>query len=207
MKLLNNSELEEAYKNRKIINKQNLERLSKNNIDIDDCTIISSNCIGGMIYHDLGLKFKSPTINLYFTCHDFALFINNLKYYLSLTPVEFSCDDFPILKLGDIKLFCQHYKNSNEAIDAWERRKERIDLNNIYVIATDRDCSDYNDLKLIDQAPYRKTIFVSNPNLQLDNSIYVVGYDKQVGHLDKFVNESGYREYEQYLSIDKIFKK
>lgn len=80
MKLLNNSELEETYKNRKIINKQNLERLSKNNIDIDDCTIISSNCISGMICHDLGLKFRSPTINLYFTCHNFVLFINNLKY-------------------------------------------------------------------------------------------------------------------------------
>ena len=28
--------------------------------------IIASNCNGGIIYHDLGLKFLSPTINLFF---------------------------------------------------------------------------------------------------------------------------------------------
>lgn len=28
--------------------------------------IISSNCIGGIIYHDLQLPFLSPTINLFF---------------------------------------------------------------------------------------------------------------------------------------------
>lgn len=27
-------------------------------------TIISNNCCAGFIYHDLGLKFNSPTINL-----------------------------------------------------------------------------------------------------------------------------------------------
>jgi uncharacterized protein (DUF1919 family) len=30
-----------------------------------EVTIFSSNCIGGVIYHDLGLRFMSPTINLF----------------------------------------------------------------------------------------------------------------------------------------------
>ena len=36
-----------------------------------DFTIISHNCVGGVIYHDLGLKFNTPTINLFFMAKDF----------------------------------------------------------------------------------------------------------------------------------------
>lgn len=38
-----------------------MRRLRLENSDI---TILSNNCIGGIIYHKLGLRFKSPTINL-----------------------------------------------------------------------------------------------------------------------------------------------
>ena len=34
-------------------------------------SIICSNCIGGEIYHDLGMKFYSPTINLWMSESDF----------------------------------------------------------------------------------------------------------------------------------------
>lgn len=47
-------------------------------------SIIASNCNGGVIYHDLGLKFYSPTINLFLYPKDYLKFISNLKYYLSL---------------------------------------------------------------------------------------------------------------------------
>ena len=44
-------------------------------------TIISSNCNGGIIYHDLGLPFNSPTINLSMDTDDFIKLVSNLKYY------------------------------------------------------------------------------------------------------------------------------
>ena len=49
-------------------------------------TIISNNCTAGFIYHDLGLKFLSPTINL--TVKDFPLFISHLEHYLSCELIE-----------------------------------------------------------------------------------------------------------------------
>lgn len=36
-----------------------------------DFSIISRNCIGGVMYHDLGLKCTSPTVNLFFYPDDF----------------------------------------------------------------------------------------------------------------------------------------
>ena len=43
-----------------------------------DFTIISSNCVGTIIYHDMGLPFLTPTINLTDT-FDYITFLNNAK--------------------------------------------------------------------------------------------------------------------------------
>lgn len=42
----------------------------KRKVKNQNVTIIASNCIGGMVYHDLGLKFNSPFINLWITPKD-----------------------------------------------------------------------------------------------------------------------------------------
>ena len=49
---------------RKKIDQYNRDRLK---YDPDNpFSIISSNCVGGVISHDLGLRFESPTVNLFF---------------------------------------------------------------------------------------------------------------------------------------------
>lgn len=54
-------------------------------------TIISNNCCAGFIYHDLGLKFNSPTINL--TVKNFPLFIQYLEHYLGCILIETDYSD------------------------------------------------------------------------------------------------------------------
>lgn len=44
-------------------------------------SIISSNCIAGEIYNDLGLRFTSPTINLFFREKDFLKFVLDMRKY------------------------------------------------------------------------------------------------------------------------------
>lgn len=46
-------------------------------------TLLCPNCIGGILFHDLGLKFQSPTVNIMMTQTDFVRFVLNLDYYLS----------------------------------------------------------------------------------------------------------------------------
>lgn len=62
-----------------------INRKNKRKVKTKRPTIIASNCNGGIIYHDLGMKFYSPTINLFFYPKDYIKFISNLKYYLSLS--------------------------------------------------------------------------------------------------------------------------
>ena len=60
-------------------------------------SLISNNCIGGVISHDLGLQFRSPTVDLYFTNEDFILFCRHLRDYLRLPVVEADSGlDYPV---------------------------------------------------------------------------------------------------------------
>ena len=83
--------------------KENRNRLRNENI-----TIISANCVGGVIYHDLGLKFNSPTVNLYFNASDYVKFVSNLTYYLQCELKEidrvFLYKDFFFLITNEKKL-------------------------------------------------------------------------------------------------------
>lgn len=66
----------------------------RNNIDRKklinrNFTIFSQNCIGGIMYHDLGMQFNSPTVNLLFTPRDFIKFMKNIQWYLEQEIIFF----------------------------------------------------------------------------------------------------------------------
>lgn len=103
-------------------------------------TILSNNCIAGMIYHDLGLRFDSPTINLWITPDDFLKFVCDLESYADCEleeTFEEGCD-YPIglLKKGDdsVKIHFMHYKSFQVAKEKWMSRMKRIHPDNIYII-------------------------------------------------------------------------
>ena len=105
-------------------------------------TIISNNCLGGILYHTLSLKLNSPFINLWLTDEDFIKFMKNPKKYLSLEvkPLGYDYDldgkQFPTCKWGDLVILGNHYKTHEELITCWERRKKRINWDNLFVLFT-----------------------------------------------------------------------
>lgn len=66
---------------RKITIKLRHKKYHKIRVKNEDVTILSNCCIGGTMYNDLGLKFLSPTVNLFFGHHGFIDFINHLDEY------------------------------------------------------------------------------------------------------------------------------
>lgn len=104
-----------------------------------DFSILSQNCIGGVLYHDMGLPFLSPTVNLYFTGPDFVRFILNLDHYLDIDPVMAWDETYPIGYLEDIAIHFKHYETCAEARQAWNRRKARINKEKILVLCTDME--------------------------------------------------------------------
>lgn len=105
-------------------------------------TIISNNCAGGAIMHELAMEFKSPTINLQILPEQYTFFCRNLPYYLSmelkeaigLTPYEEvilkkmfgGVPDMPMGLLDNILVCFQHYPTFEEAKKKWDERTQRI---------------------------------------------------------------------------------
>lgn len=88
-------------------------------------SIVCSTCVGGVIYHDLGMQFLSPTINMFMSNSDFNKFACNLKQYLSMELTFIETDEiFPVAMLGDIRLNFNHHTTPEEAAYDWNRRKQ-----------------------------------------------------------------------------------
>ena len=144
-----------------------------------DFTIICSNCNGGVILHDLGLQFDTPTINLYFEPADYLKFCMNLSFYLKQPVNDITGNaDYPIGLLNDIKLHFLHYQSFEEARSKWEERSKRVHLDNIYFMFSDRNGCTYEQLKEFDRLPLKnKVVFTNRHYPELKSSKYIRGFE------------------------------
>lgn len=114
-------------------------------------SIICNDCCGGCIYSDIGMKFNSPTINLFFSNNDFITYISNLKEYneLELKEKVENNGTYPIgilesKTLPKIEINFMHYKSFEEANEKWNIRKSRINYDNIlFLFHLNEDNSNY----------------------------------------------------------------
>ena len=98
------------------------------------------NCIGGVLAHDLGIRFNSPTVNLYMRAEDFIRFCENLDDYLAIDEMT-PCTDaaiiddrtYPVACLGDLVLFLVHYPSVEEA----NLKDGKVDIDSLEAIAFD----------------------------------------------------------------------
>lgn len=162
-------------------------------------TILSQNCIGGVIYSDLGEKFLSPTINLYMNSLDFIKFLENIEHYLSIEKMEFIENEYPIGRLEDLIIHFVHYKNAKEAQEKWNERKRRINWENVFIIMTDRDGCNSQIMQRFESLPYRNKIMFTHQKANYDWAIYLKRYEKEkeVGSLVEFANIFGTRFYQE----------
>lgn len=145
-------------------------------------TIISSNCIGGMIYHDYGLQFKSPFINTYIDPKDFIVLCENLQSYMSFELVKKNTIlKYPVGDLNGIEIGFPHVKTFEEAKRQWDNRKKRIDYNNIVILTLDRTGGIYPGEKIsglsneyidrFESLPFKYKIMFSSRSFPNDHSV------------------------------------
>lgn len=148
---------------RELIRKILVNNKNIRNLKCIDFSIISSDCTGGVLSHDLNLQFLSPTINMFFSAQDFIKFLNNIRAYLQYEFVDITTenDSWPVAKVGDIYLQLVHYKSVLDAQQAWDRRKERINWNKICVIMNDRNGCTEKELIEFEKLNYKNKIFLT----------------------------------------------
>jgi uncharacterized protein (DUF1919 family) len=176
-------------------------------------SIISQNCIGGIMYHDLELEFLSPTINLSMNAEDFISFCEQLKVNLS-AELEFVETDkpYPVAKLGsgEILLNFLHDIDREKIIRDWERRKKRVNWNNIFIIMTDRDGCTEQIIDRFEKLDYENKILLSHvPNGNYKSIQYIQGYEhrKEVPPLTDIDTFLGRRQYERGFDYIKFLNR
>lgn len=108
-------------------------------------TLLAPNCMAGLIYHRLGERFNSPTIDTSMATNDFIYMINNLDYYMDEDVYEYKKVKAPYPvgiiygndTLPDIRVNFVHYDTFEQGRKKWNERKTRIIKNNLYILLCD----------------------------------------------------------------------
>ncbi len=153
-------------------------------------TVFASNCNGGVMTHDLGLQFRSPTVNLYIRPKEYVRFLGNLQHYLYEAQfVAGEGADYPVGILDDIRVDFVHYQSFDEAVAKWNSRLDRIDFDNAFFVMTERDGCTHDDLVAFDKLPYQnKVVFVSKPMPDIASTFYDPSFPVTEGEVDVLSN-------------------
>ena len=145
-----------------------------NTIRSRDFSIISSNCAGTLPYRFLKMSYTSPTVNLFFYAPCYLKFVKNLEHYLSV-PLEFKSrssykegdkvrannGQYPLGRLDDIEIHFMHYSSKSDAYEKWNRRKQRINFDNLILTFTDKDLCTPELLREFDDLPFDNKIVLT----------------------------------------------
>lgn len=193
--------IKETYKNLRykvrdvVINSQYRKRLTNH-----DFSIISCDCLGGVMCKDLRVRMDSPTRNFYFNASDFVKFCKGLDTYLSMSLTPYTDSESPYLtaKLGDLELFLVHYDTFEQASEKWEIRKKRVHKDNLFFLMNDRNCCTEDDIKDFNELPYEnKVLFTHIPYPQYECTYYLHGSenDDYVKDTNSYVHQWWIKRY------------
>lgn len=124
----------------KIMNIPNLDFEQYYLLKKSKVSIISNNCWGGLFYSTLGLECCSPFKDLFVEDEDYIRLLSDFKNYVTkeLSFFSFGIDPhshakYPIMLLGDVKIHCNHDSDPEEAKAKWNRRKQKLNWDNVFV--------------------------------------------------------------------------
>ena len=181
------------------INGRNRKKLKNH-----DFSLIASNCNGGFILHDLGMRFNSPFVNLWMKPNEYIKMLTDLKGYMAedLSFVKEDGVDYPVGLLKDVHIYFQHYDSEEEAKQKWDTRKDRINYDNLFVLFTDQEECTKADLEQFDRLPLDKKVVFTNKPYSVFNSVYYIkGFEhlESVGNCFDFEeNYIGKKYYDQF---------
>lgn len=154
------------------------EKKMRRRLKNHDFTFLASNCTAGIIYHRLGMKFLSPTINMFIWQDDFLKFVLDLPHYLGCELQFIETEEpYPVAMLDDIKLYFNHYKTAEEAREKWEDRKKRMHMDNLYILMCDRDGITEDDMRKLEQVDCKnKVVLTAKPHPDIDFAFQLPEY-------------------------------
>ncbi len=180
-----------------------------------DMTLLIPNCAGGHLFHDLGLRFMSPTINIMMYQNEFLKFVFHLDDYIESElhfykhqEFDFPCAKLSVEGLPDVNLHFTHYESEEEAREKWESRKKRINKDNMFIFIEERDEITKEDIESLAQLNVKGIVaFTCNDYPDIPYQVYIQKYhnDGEIGNILKRRYWDDSKEYENYFDFVKWF--
>lgn len=108
-------------------------------------SILSDSCLAGYIYHKFGMKFMTPTINMFTDNENYLRFLMDIRKYLNEHMTEKTdyfdkpfagIYSYPRGKIGDVEWIFNHDVTFNTAKARWDKGVKRFNYNNYIAIMT-----------------------------------------------------------------------
>ncbi|HEX5238853.1 MAG TPA: DUF1919 domain-containing protein [Sphingomicrobium sp.] len=117
-------------------------------LDERNVSIVSNNCVAGILYEWAGLRKQTPTAGIYFTGDSYRHFLDDLSKdridewsKLESANLVFKDDQgcWALDRAAQGELVFLHYSSPDEAVTKWNRRMERLRGRTLLVISSIRD--------------------------------------------------------------------
>lgn len=180
-----------------------LKQLRKANRN-HDFSLITNDCVGGVICHDLGEQFRSPTVNLWIPNAHFLAFVQDLKYYLSceIRETPDASKSYPvgtIIPKDDahipVEVNFEHYVSFEDGYAKWKERSKRVNYDRLYFIWHFFDDDHSERILAFDRLDARTLAILHEPVEGIKNGAVVNCYneDPYNGKILSVIEKSGKR--------------
>lgn len=186
----------------RVIGKINRKKLANRTF-----SILSNNCWGGEVYDNYALQYLTPTVGLWIPPKDYLRLLKNPDYYLNRELIQigyqeshvadlltsrkqagryhFELDDLVIGRLDDVDIIFIHYQSFQDAKLKWDKRKTRLNTDNLIVKFCDQNGCTYDDYIEFCELPYNnKLFFTSNKEWNQYPFCYIVHQIDKDGRAD-----------------------
>ena len=142
------------------------------------------NCLGGIITHNLGQRFNSPTVNLWFNAPDFVKFCKKLRYYtfeceIQENPEKTNLLNYPVGTLDDITIYFPYADSFEAAKSKWNERTKRINFDKLFFIMVQRDGCTREVIEEFDSLDYEnKVLFTTQKYQNYKCAVYLPGMEE-----------------------------
>lgn len=195
----------------------------KRSIKNKNFSIISNNCWAGRAYQYLDMPYLSPTAGLYFFAPDYIKFVSDLRKYLN-TPLRFirpeeskyydeikkrNQADKPIGIIDDVEIIFLHYKSQKEAEEKWNRRKARVNYDNIILKFSRMNLCTEMEIAQFDALPFKNKFVLNNRTpLKYESEVYWDEPWKEDGISNDTIPFPGNIKVKKYLNVkpERYFK-
>ncbi len=179
-------------------------------------TIISNNCWGGVMTRDFGLSYRSPTCGTFFFAKEYLAFCSDLRASMNaeLQQIDVTQSKYKeqllarygtnviVGKVLDAEVVLLHYDSFEEAKLKWDRRKARVNWDNLVVKFNDQNLFEEEDYYAFERLPYpNKLFFTANENLKdCACAVYFKEYAQQGYVVDDIKKSRKYFNLKKYLN-------